>query len=159
MMACFLTSVCGGTAKGHHSLQARWVRTPPAPGLHLATGKVLPSVLLITDMAELQGRLGKEEGWAGELEEMEKLKEGEFFFLFLQCAPLLTIISSFLNGNQSGNRDGTNKSELGNSWGENPASLLCPYRAELCQGPWVIDTDPLSLSPSFSTVLSWIKFL
>lgn len=61
---------------------------------------------LIRGMAELQLRLGREEGWALELKEMEKLKEGDF--LFLQCAPLLTIISSFLSGNESGNCNGTN---------------------------------------------------
>lgn len=107
MTARFLTSVCEGTAKGHHTQQTDWVRTPPAPGLHLVTRKVLSSVQLITGMAELQRRLGSKEGWALELKEMEKLKEGEF--LFLQCAPLLTIISSFLNGNESGNCNGTNK--------------------------------------------------
>lgn len=115
MTGCFLTSVREGTAKGHHSLQACWVRTPTAQGLRLATGKVLPSVLLITAVAAIQGRLGREEGWAVELKEMEKLKEGEL--LFLQCAPLLTIIASFLNGNESGNHSGTNKNGLGSSWG------------------------------------------
>lgn len=103
-------------------------------------------------MAELQGRLGKEEGWAAGLKEMEKLKEGDF--LFLQCAPLLTIISRFLNGNQSGNRSGTNKSELGNSWGELPATLLCrvvprPLSYRHLTYPW----------PSVPTVLSWTWFL
>lgn len=122
MTGCFLTPVCEGTAKGHCSLQARWVRTPSAPGLHLATGKVLPSVLMIIAVAELQGRLGKEEGWAVELKEMEKLKEGEL--LFFQCAPLLTIIASFLNGNESGNHSGTNKSGLGSSWGKRLVLLI-----------------------------------
>lgn len=133
MMGCFLTSVCEGTAKGHPSLQAHWVRTPPAPGLHLATGKALPGVLLITALAEVQGGLEEEEGWAVELKEMEKLKEGEL--LFLQCAPLLTIITSFLNGNGSGNHNGTNKSGLGRIWGKCSVLLICPYCAGLCWGP------------------------
>lgn len=155
-MGCFLGSVHEGTEKGHHSLQAHWVRTPPAPGLHFATGKVLPSVLLITAVAELQGKLGREEGWAVELKEMEKLKEGEL--LFLQCAPLLTIIASFLNGNESGNHSGTNKSGLGSSWGKRPVLLICPYCAGLFWGPCHIDLD-LSPSPSVHTVLSWTRFL
>lgn len=155
-MGCFLGSVHEGTEKGHHSLQARWVRTPRAPGLHLATGKALPSVLLITAVAELQGKLGREEGWAMELKEMEKLKEGEL--LFLQCAPLLTIIASFLNGNESGNHSGTNKSGLGSSWGKRPVLLICPYCAGLFWGPCHIDLD-LSRSPSVHTVLSWTRFL
>ena len=67
-------------------------------------------------------RLGKEEGWAVELKEMEKLKEGEL--LFFQCAPLLTIIASFLNGNESGNHSGTNKSGLGSSWGKRLVLLI-----------------------------------
>lgn len=45
------------------------------------------------------------------IKEMENLKEGEF--LFLQCAPLLTIISSFLNGKESGSCNGTNKADWG----------------------------------------------
>lgn len=110
-MACFLTSVWEGTAKGHHPRQTCWVRTPTAPGLHLATRKVLSSVQLITGMAKLQRRLGREEGQALALKEMEKLKEGEF--LYLQYAPLLTIISSFRNGNESGSCNGINKADWG----------------------------------------------
>lgn len=90
---------------------------------------------LIIAVAELQGRLGKEEGWAMELKETEKLKEGEL--LFLQCAPLLTITASFLNGNGSGNHRGTNKRGLGSSWGKRLVLLI------LCRA----GLGPLSYQP------------
>lgn len=69
------------------------------------------------------------------LKEMEKLKEGEL--LFLKCAPLLTITASFLNGNESGNHSGTNKSGLGSSWGKRLVLLI------LCRA----GLGPLSYQP------------
>ena len=74
-----------------NSLRPDRPTAPPSPPAPHHMSKILPQAWLITGMAGLQLKLGREEGWALGLKWMEKLKEWEF--LFLQRAPLLTIIS------------------------------------------------------------------
>lgn len=82
--------------RGHHERTSHSTamlgQNSPAPSFPPPVRtKVLPRAWLITGMEGLQLKLGREEGWAVGLKWKEKLKEWDF--LFLQCGPLLTIIS------------------------------------------------------------------